>query len=93
MLLLVVQHVPVDGLTIEEGKKKFSFSFKSPEGTIKFSSDTPVGFKFPGFEADVGAIPGDDGEQDAEVVFDDFKPPELLAVSEMDYDDLPPPAY
>ena len=85
-------HVKKD-LVIEEGKKKFSFSFKCPEGTVKFSTDKAVGFKFPGFEADVGAIPGDSGEQDAEVVFDDPKTPELLEVSCEEYEDLPPPAY
>jgi len=83
----------VEGLQIEEGKKKFSFSFKSPEGTVKFSSDKPVGFKFPGFEADVGVIDGDDGDQDAEVVFENPTLPELLPVGDVDYEDLPPPAY
>jgi hypothetical protein len=89
----LLDHVKVDDLNIEAGKKKFSFSFKTPNGTIKFSSDKAVGFKFPGFEADVGAIPGDDGEQDAEVVFDDPVAPDLLPVSDMDYEDLPPPAF
>jgi hypothetical protein len=90
--LLEHVHVKKD-LVLEEGKRKFSFSFKCPEGTVKFSTDKAVGFKFPGFEADVGAIPGDEGEQDAEVVFDDPKAPELLAIENEEYEDLPPPAY
>lgn len=89
----LLDHVHVKSLQIEEGKRKFSFSFKCPEGTVKFSTDKAVGFKFPGFEADVGAIPGDEGEQDAEVVFDDPKLPELLPVSDMEYEELPPAAY
>lgn len=89
----LLEHIGVEGITVETGKKKLSFQFKSPEGTIKFSTDKAVGFKFPGFEADVGAIPGDDGEQDAEVIFQDPKLPDLLPVSDADYEELPPPAY
>jgi len=89
----LLSHVGVKGINIEEGKPKFSFSFQSPEGTVKFSTSKAVGFKFPGFEADVGAIPGDDGEQDVDVVFEDPKLPELLPVSDMDYDEIPEAAF
>jgi hypothetical protein len=83
------EHVGVRNIEVEEGKPKFSFSFKSPNGTVKFSTYAAVGFKFPGFEADVGAIPGDDGSQDAEVVFENPTMPELLPVSDMNYEDIP----
>jgi hypothetical protein len=89
----LLDHVGVKGVVIEKGKRKFSISFKTPNGTVKLSSDGPVGFKFPGFESDVGAIDGDDGEQDAEVVFENPIMPDLLPVGDADYDDLPPPAY
>ncbi|EEC50295.1 predicted protein [Phaeodactylum tricornutum CCAP 1055/1] len=89
----LLAHVGVKGLEIEVGKPKFSCKFASPEGSVKFSSDKCVGFKFPGFEADVGSIPGDNGEQDAEVVFEDPKLPELLPVEDIEYDDIPEAAY
>lgn len=41
------------------------FSFGSPEGTITFSADNPVGVKFPGFEeGETGAAGGDDDDKD-----------------------------
>ena len=78
----LLAHVKAEGITVETGDKpKLAFSFSSPEGTVKFSTHRAVGFKFPGFEADVGGeIPGDEGEQDADVNFDDPKMPELLPV-------------
>ena len=89
----LIDHIGVQGIEVEKGKKKFSIAFKTPNGTVKLSSEGPVGFKFPGFEADVGAIEGDDGEQDAEVVFENPSMPDLLPVGDTDYDALPPPAY
>ena len=85
-------HVGVNGIKIEAGKPKISFSFQSPEGSVRFSTDKAVGFKFPGFEADTGEVPVED-EQDAEVVFEKPSMPELLPVSDDDYADLPPPSY
>jgi Glyoxalase-like domain len=80
----LLEHVGVKDINVEIGDKpKLAVSFSSPEGTVKFSSHKAVGFKFPGFEADAGgAVPGDDGEQDADVVFDDPKFPELLDVDD-----------
>ena len=53
------------------------FSFGSPEGTITFSADNPVGVKFPGFEeGETGAGAGADK--------DDYKfpgMPDLLPTS------------
>lgn len=40
----------VDGISVEEGEPMLEFSFGSPEGTITFSADNPIGIKFPGFE-------------------------------------------
>ena len=75
-------HVAADGITVEVGDKpKLAFSFSSPEGTVKFSTHRAVGFKFPGFEADVGEM-ADDDEEDADVEFEDPKMPELLAVDD-----------
>jgi hypothetical protein len=78
----LLAHVKAEGITVEVGDKpKLAFSFSSPEGTVKFSTHKAVGFKFPGFEADAGGeIPGDEGEQDADVNFDDPKMPDLLPV-------------
>jgi hypothetical protein len=46
----------VDGITVQEGEPMLEFSFGSPEGTITFSADNPIGIKFPGFEeGDAGA--------------------------------------
>jgi chemotaxis protein histidine kinase CheA len=84
-------HISVEGIKIEEGSPKMSFQFKSPEGTIKFESKKAVGFKFPGFETENGAIEGDDGEQDAEVVFENPTLPDLLVVSDEEYDYEPSP--
>jgi chemotaxis protein histidine kinase CheA len=79
-------HISVEGIKIEEGSAKMSIQFKSPEGTIKYESKKAVGFKFPGFETENGAIEGDDGEQDAEVVFENPTLPDLLVVSDEEYD-------
>ena len=54
------------------------FSFGSPEGTITFSADNPVGVKFPGFEE------GDSGAGGAGADKDDYKfpgMPDLLPTS------------
>ncbi|KAL3932188.1 MAG: hypothetical protein SGARI_004029 [Bacillariaceae sp.] len=68
----------VKGLDVEEGEPMLEFSFGSPEGTITFSADNPVGVKFPGFEeGDMGAGGAADGK-------DDYKfpgMPELLPTS------------
>jgi len=40
----------VSGIEVEEGDSMIEFAFGSPEGTITFSADNPVGVKFPGFE-------------------------------------------
>lgn len=78
----LLAHVGVDGISVEIGDKpKLAVSFSSPEGTVKFSTHRAVGFKFPGFEADVGEVPDDD-EEDADVEFEDPKMPELLAVDD-----------
>merc|ERR1712238_217746 len=46
----------VSGIEVEEGEPMLEFAFGSPEGTITFSADNPVGVKFPGFEeGDTGA--------------------------------------
>jgi len=46
----------VSGIQVEEGEPMLEFAFGSPEGTITFSADNPVGVKFPGFEeGDTGA--------------------------------------
>ncbi|KAL3930837.1 MAG: hypothetical protein SGARI_004365 [Bacillariaceae sp.] len=67
----------VKGLEIEEGEPMLEFSFGSPEGTITFSADNPVGVKFPGFEeGEAGAGAGADK--------DDYKfpgMPDLLPTS------------
>ena len=77
----LLEHTKAEGITVEIGDKpKLAVSFSSPEGTVKFSTHRAVGFKFPGFEADVGEVPDGDGEQDADVEFDDPKMPELLPV-------------
>jgi hypothetical protein len=87
----LIAHVGVQGLTVETGDKpKLAVSFSSPEGTVKFSTHRAVGFKFPGFEADVGVIPGDTGEQDVEFVFEDLKMPELLPVRDYNDADIEP---
>mmetsp|Transcript_14270 Transcript_14270/g.24780 ORF Transcript_14270/g.24780 Transcript_14270/m.24780 type:complete len:354 (+) Transcript_14270:95-1156(+) len=53
----------VKGIEIEEGEPMLEFSFGSPEGTITFSADNPVGVKFPGFEeGETGAK--DEGNDD-----------------------------
>lgn len=55
----------VSGIEVEEGEPMLEFSFGSPEGTITFSADNPVGIKFPGFEdGDTGAAGGDDDDKD-----------------------------
>jgi chemotaxis protein histidine kinase CheA len=81
------EHIDVEGVNIESGSAKMSFQFKSAEGTIKYESKKLSGFKFPGFESDVGAIDGDEGEQDEVVVFENPAAPELLQMSDNDYDD------
>ena len=79
----LLEHVGVNGINVEVGDKpKLAVSFTSPEGTIKFSTHKAIGFKFPGFEADVGVIPGDEGEQDADVVFEEPAMPQLLPVDD-----------
>jgi len=40
----------VSGIEVEKGESMIEFAFGSPEGTITFSADNPVGVKFPGFE-------------------------------------------
>ena len=51
----------VNGIEVEEGEPMLEFAFGSPEGTITFSADNPVGVKFPGFEeGDTGAATADD---------------------------------
>lgn len=83
----LLAHVGAEGITVEVGDKaKLAVTFSSPEGTVKFSTHKAVGFKFPGFEADVGVIDGDDGEQDADVEFDNPEAPDLLPVDD-DLDD------
>lgn len=55
----------VKGIEVEEGEPMLEFSFGSPEGTITFSADNPVGVKFPGFEeGDSGAGGGSDEKED-----------------------------
>ena len=77
----LLEHTKAEGITVEIGDKpKLAVSFSSPEGTCKFSTHRAVGFKFPGFEADVGEAAEDDEEQDASTGFDDPKMPELLPV-------------
>eukprot|EP00529_Nitzschia_sp_RCC80_P026251 CAMPEP_0113494134 /NCGR_PEP_ID=MMETSP0014_2-20120614/28951_1 /TAXON_ID=2857 /ORGANISM="Nitzschia sp." /LENGTH=347 /DNA_ID=CAMNT_0000388019 /DNA_START=172 /DNA_END=1215 /DNA_ORIENTATION=+ /assembly_acc=CAM_ASM_000159 len=66
----------VSGIEIEEGPPMLEFSFGSPEGTITFSADNPVGIRFPGFEE--GDEGGDGADADEK---DDYKfpgMPELL---------------
>jgi Glyoxalase-like domain len=48
----LMTHVEAKGVTVVEGSPKLSFQFNSPEGTVKFASSKPVGFKFPGFDED-----------------------------------------
>merc|ERR1712183_104322 len=53
----------VSGIKVTEGNPKIEFAFGSPEGTITFSADNPVGIKFPGYEegeTGSGAGGGDD---------------------------------
>jgi len=55
----------VKGIEVEEGEPMLEFSFGSPEGTITFSTDYPVGVKFPGFEeGDSGTGGGSDDKDD-----------------------------
>lgn len=47
----LMAHINVkDDIIVLEGTPKLSFQFSSPEGTVKFASSKPVGFKFPGFD-------------------------------------------
>jgi len=79
------EHVGVKGINVEVGKPKFSFQFSSPEGTVKFSASKAVGFKFPGFDDGDNSLPAEEDEAD----FDYENPvtPELLPVSDTNYDD------
>jgi hypothetical protein len=60
---------------------------RSTNCSRKYESKKVSGFKFPGFESDVGAIEGDEGEEDEVVVFENPAPVELVAMSDNDYDD------
>lgn len=51
----------VKGIDVEEGDPMMEFAFGSPEGTITFSADNPVGIQFPGFEeGDTGSAAAPD---------------------------------
>lgn len=72
------KHADIEGIELKEGKPKFSLSFKSPEGTIKYETKKAVGFKFPGFEADNGEALSDSYDEDVE--FEAPEMPEMLPV-------------
>lgn len=86
------EHVGVQGFELEEGSAKLSFSFKAPEGTVKFSTKKACGFRFPGFEGDTGeAVDADDSYNDVE--FETPTTPDLLPVSDENYEAIPEAAY
>merc|ERR1711933_626742 len=72
----------VSGIEVEEGEPMLEFAFGSPEGTITFSADDPVGVKFPGFEeGDTGAAAANTDDKG------DYKfpgMPEMLPTSDKD---------
>lgn len=82
----------VSGIHVEEGDPMIEFAFGSPEGTITFSADNPVGVKFPGFEeGDIGSaavppkpdlLPSDEGGTVEENDDDD----DSVEVSDVDSD-------
>ena len=76
-------HVGVEGVAVEVGDKpKLAVTFSSPEGTVKFSTHKAVGFKFPGFEADVAAVDGDDSDDESEAEVSDPEDPDMLPVDD-----------
>lgn len=83
----LLEHVNVRGFNVETGKTKLSFQFSSPEGTVKFATSKAVGFKFPGFDDE------DEDIVEHDVDFETPEAPELLDVSDDEYEALPPPAY
>jgi Glyoxalase-like domain len=68
----------VKGIDVEEGDPMLEFSFGSPEGTITFSADNPVGVKFPGFEE--GESGGGGADDKADYKFPGM--PDLLPTSD-----------
>merc|ERR1712183_862268 len=82
----------VKGIDVEEGDPMMEFAFGSPEGTITFSADNPVGIKFPGFEegeTGSGAGGGDDkgGSKAADKDDSDSDDDDSVEVSDVDSDD------
>merc|ERR1712199_72079 len=77
----------VSGIQVEEGEPMLEFAFGSPEGTITFSADNPVGDKFPGMPEMLptsdkgGGAGGDDDDDD-----DDDDDSDSVEVSDADSD-------
>jgi len=90
------EHVQAEGFCIERGDKpRMSFQFSCPDGTCKFASSKPVGFKFPGFD-DSQNLSVNDSQvfSDSELDWDESSPslaPDLLSVAD-DHEAVPAPS-
>lgn len=77
--------IAVSGIEVEEGDPMIEFAFGSPEGTITFSADNPVGVKFPGFEEGDTGSGGANTDDKGDYKFPGM--PELLPTSGGDDDE------